>query len=196
DALRQAATLGDAGLRATLDAALAELDAAIDALAAAHDGNGDGPPPDEAALDALHAERRLLRALFHDAPVAPLLVERDGAGRRVNKAAGELLGTGSGYATGRPFTAFVNLPSRAAVDSLLTAVIRTGKPRQVRCELLTEAGTTQCELTAGLARPRGDTDQLIVAVREAGPPPPSGGRARTGAPKKGRPPAAGAGGAA
>ncbi|HEV8274370.1 MAG TPA: PAS domain-containing protein, partial [Streptosporangiaceae bacterium] len=143
DALRQAAALEDASLRATLDAALAELDAAIDALAASHDGNGDGPP-DEAALDALHAERRLLRALFHEAPVALILVERDGAVRRVNQAAGELLGTGSGYATGRPFTAFVNLPSRAAVDSLLTAVIRTGKPRQVRCELLTGAGTTEC----------------------------------------------------
>ncbi|HYV77168.1 MAG TPA: SpoIIE family protein phosphatase [Streptosporangiaceae bacterium] len=190
DALRQAATLGGAGLRATLDAALAELDAAIDALAAAHVGNGAGPP-DEAALDALHAERRLLRALFHDAPVALILVERDGAVRRVNKAAGELLGTGSGYATGRPFTAFVNLPSRAAVDSLLTAVIRTGKPRQVRCELLTEGGTTECELTAGLARPRGDTDQLVVAVREAGPPPLPGGQAGTGARKKGGRPAAG-----
>jgi PAS domain S-box-containing protein len=184
DALRQAATLGDAGLRATLDAALAELDAAIDALAAAHDGNGAGPA-DETALDALHAERRLLRALFHEAPVALILVERDGGVRRVNKAAGELLGTGSGYATGRPFTAFVNLASRAAVDSLLTAVIRTGKPRRVRCELLTEGGITECELTAGLARPRGDTDQLVVAVREAGPPSSPGGQARTGARKKG-----------
>ena len=190
DALRQAATLGDASLRATLDAALAELDAAIDALAAAYNGNGAGPP-DETALDALHAERRLLRALFHEAPVALILVERDGAVRRVNKAAGELLGTGSGYATGRPFTAFVNLASRAAVDSLLTAVIRTGKPRQVRCELLTEGGTTECELTAGLARPRGDTDQLVVAVREAGPPPSPGGQAGTGARKKGGRPAAG-----
>jgi PAS domain S-box-containing protein len=183
DALRQAARLGDASLRPTLDAALAELDAAIDALAAAHDGNGSGSP-DEPALDALHAERRLLRALFHEAPVALILVERDGAVRRVNQAAGELLGTGSGYATGRPFTAFVNLPSRAAVDSLLTAVIRTGKPRQVRCELLTGAGTTECELTAGLARPRGDTDQLVVAVREVGPPAPPGGQAKTGARKK------------
>jgi len=187
DALRQAATLGGAGLRPTLDAALAELDAAIDALAAAHDGNGGGPR-DEGGLDALHAERRLLRALFHEAPVALMLVERDGAVRRVNKAAGELLGSGSGYATGRPFTAFVNLPSRAAVDSLLAAVIRTGKPRQVRCELLTGAGATECELTAGLARPRGDTDQLVVAVREVGPAPSAGGQAKTGArTKAGRP---------
>ena len=185
DALRQAATLGDASLRPTLDAALAELDAAIDALAAAHDGTGGGPP-DDAALDSLHAERRLLRALFHEAPVALILVERDGAVRRVNQAAGELLGTGSGYATGRPFTAFVNLPSRAAVDSLLTAVIRTGQARQVRCELLTGTGTTECELTAGLARPRGDADQLIVAVREAPAPAPGGGPETGGRKKSGR----------
>src|SRR4249920_1172611 len=175
DALRQAAALEGASLRPTLDAALAELDAAIDALAAAQDG-GESGPPDGAALDALHAERRLLRALFHEAPVALILVERDGTVRRVNQAAGELLGTGSGYATGRPFTAFVNLPSRAAVDSLLAAVIRTGKPRQVRCELLTGAGTTECELSAGLARPRGDADQLVVAVREVAVAP-RGGRA-------------------
>src|SRR6266516_2715554 len=75
DALRQAATLGDISLRPTLDAALAELDAAIDALAMAHDGTGGGPP-DESALDALHAERRLLRALFHEAPVALRSEER------------------------------------------------------------------------------------------------------------------------
>jgi len=182
DALRQTAGLEAANLRPTLDAALAELDAAIDALAAAQDGNAAGPP-DETAMDALHAERRLLRALFHEAPVALILVERDGTVRRVNQAAGALLDTGSGYATGRPFTAFVDLPSRAAVDSLLAAVIRTGQARQVRCGLLTGTGTTECELTAGLARPRGDADQLIVAVREV-PAPAPGGAPETGGKKK------------
>ena len=185
DALRQTAALEGANLRPTLDAALAELDAAIDASAAAQDGSAAGPP-DEAALDALHAERRLLRALFHEAPVALILVERDGTVRRVNQAAGALLDTGSGYATGRSFTAFVNLPSRAAVDSLLAAVIRTGQARQVRCELLTGTGTTECELTAGLARPRGDADQLIVAVREAPAPAPGGGPETGGRKKSGR----------
>jgi serine phosphatase RsbU (regulator of sigma subunit)/PAS domain-containing protein len=183
DALRQAATLGGADVRPTLDAALAELDAAIDALAAVRDVSEDGPP-DEAALDALHAERRTLRAVFLDAPVALILVERDGTVRRVNQAAGELLDIGTGYATGRPFKAFVDLPSRAAVDSQLAAVIRTGKPRQVRCDLLTGAGTVECELTAGLARPRGDEDQLVVAVREVGPPSPRGRRSGTGTRKQ------------
>jgi len=183
DALRQAATLSGANLRPTLDAALAELDAAVDALAAVGEGTGGGPA-NEASLDALHAERRLLRALFHEAPVALILVERDGTVRRVNQAAGELLDTGTGYATGRPFKAFVDLPSRAAVDSQLAAVIRTGKPRQLRCELLTATGTAECELIAGLARPRGDADQLVVAVREMGPPSPRGGRAGTGTRRK------------
>jgi serine phosphatase RsbU (regulator of sigma subunit)/PAS domain-containing protein len=183
DALRQAATLEGANPRRTLEAALAELDAAIDALAAAQDGSASGPSGG-ASWDTLHAERRLLRALFNEAPVALILVERDGTVRRVNQAAGELLDTGSGYATGRPFTAFVNLSSRAAVDSQLAAVIRTGKPRQLRCELLTGTGTTECELTAGLTRPRGDADQLVVAVRAAGPPPPRGGRAETSTRKK------------
>jgi len=114
DALRQAATLRGASLRPTLDAALAELDAAIDALAAAEEGT-DGGPQNEASLDALHAERRLLRALFNEAPVALILVERDGTVRRVNQAAGELLDTGTGYATGRPFKAFVDLPSRRSL---------------------------------------------------------------------------------
>jgi len=186
DALRQAATLEGADLRPTLDAALAELDAAIDALAGAQDGSEAGPP-DGAAWDALHAERRILRALFHEAPVALILAERDGTVRRVNQAAGALLDTGSGYATGRPFTAFVNLPSRAAVDSLLAAVIRTGETRRVRCELLTGTGTTECELTAGLARPRGDTDQLVVAVREVHPPAPAEGTETGGRKKSGRP---------
>ncbi|HEY5985203.1 MAG TPA: GAF domain-containing protein, partial [Streptosporangiaceae bacterium] len=167
DALRQAANLPEAELRPTLDAALAELDAAIDALAGApdaDDGEGDGQ-----SAGAFHAERGLLRALFQDAPVPLFLLERDGTIRRVNRAAGVLLDTGTGYATGKLFTAFVNLPSRAAVQTQLAAVIRTGSPRQVRCELLTATGTSPCELTAGLARLRGDDDKLIVAISQPAP---------------------------
>lgn len=168
DALRQSAALRGARLRPTLEAALSELDAAVEALAAAGGGAG-GESPDEMASGAVHAERRLLRALFQEAPVALFVTEIDGTVQRVNLAAAELLHTGSGYATGRPFTAFVDLPSRAAVDSQLAAVIRTGTTRTVRCELLTGDGTAECELTAGLARPRGDADQIIIAVREVGP---------------------------
>lgn len=195
DALRQAAALRGARLRPTLEAALAELDAAIDTLAAAVDGRGAIPQAE--AMDALHAERQLLRALFQEAPVALFLVEIDGTVRRVNRAAGDLLDTGSGYATGRPFTAFVDLPSRAAVDSQLAAVIRTGTTRKLQCELLAGDGTVPCELTIGLARLRGDEDHLIIAVREAVPAPARAGRAEPKAARgNGRAPAAGKGAAA
>jgi serine phosphatase RsbU (regulator of sigma subunit)/PAS domain-containing protein len=167
DALRQTAALPDAELRSTLDAVLAELDTAIDVLAEAPDADGserDGQP-----AGASQAERGLLRALFQDAPVPLFLLERDGTIRRVNRAAGVLLDTGTGYATGKLFTAFVNLPSRAAVQTQLAAAIRTGSARRVRCELLTATGTSPCELTVGLARLRGDDDKLIVAISQPAP---------------------------
>lgn len=166
DALKQAASLPRPRLRPTLDAALAELDAAIEALGSAE--QDDGPAGDQRS-DASQAERRLLTAMFQDAPVPLFLLERDGTVRRANRAAGELLDTGTGYATGKPFTTFVNLPSRAAVHTHLATVMRTGHTARLRCELLTSGGTVGCELTAGLARPRGDSGKLIIAVRQPAP---------------------------
>src|SRR4029077_10534492 len=89
-----------------------------------------GPGGQPAGGDS--AERSLLRAVFLDAPIPLFLVARDGTLQRVNGAAGDLIGAKPGYATGRPFTAFVALPSRAAVNSQLTAVGRTGTPRRLR----------------------------------------------------------------
>jgi PAS domain-containing protein len=169
DSLRQAAGLPGTELRVTLEAALAELDAAIDALAAAQarqqEPTGRATPEDPAV-----AERQLLRAAFADAPVPLFLLERDGTVRRANRAAGQLTGSGTGYATGRPFTAFLHLPSRAPAATQLAAVIRTGQERAWRCELLTPGGPLECELLAGPVRLRGDADQLIVAVRPAASP--------------------------
>ncbi|MDR0342859.1 MAG: SpoIIE family protein phosphatase [Nocardiopsaceae bacterium] len=166
DALRQTASLRGARLRATLEAALAELDAAIELLGKAEAEVGDsrqGAPP-----AAWHAERRLLRALFADAPVPLFQLGRDGTVRRANRSAGDALGMPSGYATGKPFTAFLNHTSRAAVETHLATVIRTGRPGQVRGEMLTSGGAAECELTVAPARLGEDEDQLIVAV--GGPP--------------------------
>ncbi len=167
DSLRQAAGLPGAELGPALEAALAELDAAIDLLAAQQQGAAQASG--EIPSDAVSAERQLLRAAFQDAPVPLFLLERNGTVRRANRAAGELTGAGTGYATGRPFTAFLNLPSRAAVQTQLAAVIRTGEGREVSCELLTPDGPVECELAAGRVQLRGDADQLVVAVRPHGP---------------------------
>jgi PAS domain S-box-containing protein len=110
------------------------------------------------------AERQLLRAVFTDAPVPLFLVAQDGTVQRVNRSAGDLIGAKPGYATGRPFAAFVNLPSRAAVQSQLSAVSRTGQPRLVRASLLGEDGLVPSELLIGRVSVRDEADPLVVAV--------------------------------
>ena len=135
-ALRQAARSAGDDAGDVLEAAFTELEGAIDLLrAAAPGGRGEpsGAPSD-------NAERGLLRAVFQDAPVPLFLITRDGTVQRVNRAAGDIIGAKPGYATGRPFIAFVTLASRAAVNSQLTAVGRTGKPRQIRCSLVAGDG--------------------------------------------------------
>ena len=93
DALRQAAALPGAELGPLLDAALAELDGAVDALADAGGRGGDlaGDPAGGA-----NAERRLLQAVFQQAPVPLFLLGLDGTVRRANSAAGQLVGSGPG----------------------------------------------------------------------------------------------------
>ena len=175
-ALRQAARSPGAEPVDVLDAAFTELEGAIDLLRA----NGAAPAGPAAAAGEQHpggggsdnAERSLLRAAFHLAPVPLFLLTRDGTVQRVNKAAGDLIGAKPGYATGRPFTAFVNLPSRAAVNSQLTAVARTGKPRGIRCSLLAADGLIPSELIIGTVAVRGEADPLIVAVRDTADRPP------------------------
>jgi serine phosphatase RsbU (regulator of sigma subunit)/PAS domain-containing protein len=132
-ALRQSAALPGAPLPQLLEAAFAELDGAIDAAARLR---AEAVPAGDQGADSTDAERRLLRAMFASAPVPMFLLDRDGTVRRANVRAGELLGSGTGYATGKTLTAFVDLPSRAAVHSQLAAVVRTGKGRRVACSLL------------------------------------------------------------
>ena len=177
-ALRQAARSPGAEPGDVLDAAFAELEGAIDLLRAV--GAAPGGPAAAAAAQEQHAggggssdsaERSLLRATFQDTPVPLFLLTRDGTVQRVNKAAGDLIGAKPGYATGRPFTAFVNLPSRAAVNSQLTAVARTGKPRGIRCSLLAADGLVSTELIIATVAVRGEADPLIVAARDTATPP-------------------------
>jgi|HubBroStandDraft_6_1064221.scaffolds.fasta_scaffold28113_2 serine phosphatase RsbU (regulator of sigma subunit)/PAS domain-containing protein len=167
--LRQAAALPGADAKTVLQAAFAELDTAVDVLGAMRAGpvpglsQAAGPGP-----EALLTERRLLRAVFQDAPVPMFLLGPDATVQQVNTRAAELLGSGPGYAVGKLFTAFVDLPARAAVQSQLAAVARTGKTRRIQCRLLHPDGPAGTELTVGLAQVRGDDDQLVVVASAPG----------------------------
>jgi phosphoserine phosphatase RsbU/P len=166
EALRQAAGLPGAGLGPLLEAALAELDGAVAALAGGPGRTSDGLGAEPA--DGPHAERRLLQAVFQQVPVPLLLLGLDGTVRRANAAAGQLVGSRSGYPTGKLLTTFIDLPFRAAVASQLAAVVRTGEVRTLRCGVLTADGVAECEVTVCPVLVRGDSGQLIVAVAAPG----------------------------
>jgi serine phosphatase RsbU (regulator of sigma subunit)/PAS domain-containing protein len=163
DALRQAARLPGADPEALLDAALTELDAALESLgvAAAETGADDGA---DALPEAARAERRLLHATFTQAPVPLFLLEADGTIRRANGKAAELLGTPTGFATGKALTVFVDLPLRAATASQLAAVARTGKPKTADCRMLTTSGPLDGVLAAAAVELPGDPPLLVVTV--------------------------------
>jgi serine phosphatase RsbU (regulator of sigma subunit)/PAS domain-containing protein len=182
-ALRQAAVLPGADLGGVLDAAFTELEAAIGmlvSLAATVPGGGNGSGGSDAS------ERRLLRAIFQEAPVPLFTLAPDGTVLRVNRSAGDLLGAKQGYATGRMFAAFVALAGRAAVQTQLTAVARNHHLRRVRCDLLSPAGPVPVDLVIGFAGVSGDTEQLVVAVADAASAPGSAAKP----PGSGRKPAA------
>src|SRR5580693_252316 len=178
DALRQAASLPGAEPRTLIDAALIELDAAIEALGAAAPGTAASAdiPPNEVLPEAVRTERRLLHAVFQQAPVPLFLLEQDGTIRRANNQAAALLGSPSGYATGKPLTAFVDLPFRAAVQTLLAAVALTaaaadlpGDP-PVRIVTATPGGPSGAMAPEGEDRPakrpaaKGKGDPAIAAM--------------------------------
>ena len=169
-ALRQAAALPGADPATLLDAALAELDAAVAALTpdGDTDEHGDGGQGSSAAS---HAERRLLHAVFQQAPVPLFLLGGDGMIRRVNAAAGDLLGSGPGYATGKAFTAFIGLPSRAAAATHFAAAARKGETRRFRCGLLTATGAVDHALAVHPVSAQGTAAHLVVAVTSAEPAP-------------------------
>ncbi len=180
EALRRAAALPGADPGTLLDAAFAELDAALELLTAwESDGEPDQAPaafdasgkatgnPRDRMPDTLNAERRLLRAVFQRAPVPLFVLGSDGTVRRANAAAGELIGAATGYATGRPLTAFVDLPGRAAVQTQFAAALRTGTVRQAKCQVIAPEGLIERVLTvAPVELP--DGQKLLVATLHEG----------------------------
>ena len=167
DALRQAVGLPGADAGSLVDAALTELDGAIDALAVAL----TAAPADrsDAAPDGLPgtAERRLLHAAFQRTPAALFLLEQDSTIRRANDRAAALLGFPAGYATGKPLTSFVDLPFRAALQTQLAAVARTGADRKANCRVLTSTGPLDATLTAAAVELPGDPPLFMVTVAPA-----------------------------
>ena len=165
-ALRQAAGMPEAETRSLLEAALAELDAAVTVIDTA--GAGESAEADATGQHGPTADRRLLQAVFQQVPVALFLLGADGAVRRANSAAADLVGATPGYATGRSFAALVEPAHRAAVRSQLAAVARTGVQHVLTCGLYGPAGVRQCQVMIRTVNVRGDDDKLLVVASPKG----------------------------
>jgi serine phosphatase RsbU (regulator of sigma subunit)/PAS domain-containing protein len=152
--------MAEAEPQSLLDAALTELDSAVSALerlAVPEPPTADGG-----------SDRKLLHAIFQQAPAALFLLGPDGTVRRANSAAAELIGAASGYATGRAFASMVEPSARAAVKSQLAAVGRTGQVLVRGCGLFGPAGVRPCQLTIRTVTVRGEDDRLLVLATPAG----------------------------
>jgi len=172
--LRQAARLPRAQPQLLLDAALAELDAAVAAL----DSEGVAETGAEGKGRAgAQADRKLLHAIFTATPMPLCVVDREGTVLRANAAASQLLGAGPGYATGRALSSLVEPAARAALRSKLAAALRTGAAGQVSCGLLGSDGVVAAELLIQPVTVRGEADRLLVAVASAATGPAAADRA-------------------
>lgn len=158
--LRQAAAMPDPDLRATLDAALVELELALAALRTMGTAQAGG----EGRTAAAESERRVLRTVFQDAPVSLFLLDRDASVRRVNRQAAALLGTSPGYVSGKPFIVLCDLPTRAALRSQLAAVVRTGRRRRTQVRFLSRDKPVKAMVTLARVWIRGEPDPMVVVA--------------------------------
>ncbi len=166
-ALRRAAGNPRARQQALLDAALTELEGAIEALTAAA-RTAEGTGRDDHADSALHSDRRLLQAAFTQAPLPLVVIDGDATVRRANLAACDLFGVGPGYATGKALTAMIEAAGQAPVRTQLAAVLRTGNAAVVSCSLVSGAGLINCQLAMRPLGVRGDDDRVLVALSPDG----------------------------
>lgn len=92
-------------------------------------------------------DRALLRAVFNELSVPVLLLDHDGYVRRINNAGATQLGSAPGYLTGKPFTHFVDLRKRAAMQSWLAAVLRGDGPAHLESRLAQRGWAEDVHLT-------------------------------------------------
>jgi len=140
------ATMPGADLRPLLDAALAELDGAIDALGTAA-AQPAAAGKEERAAGSVHAERApAARGVPGGSDAAVRARERRQPCASPNPAASALAGRPAAIRPGSRFSALVEPSCRPAVRSLLAAAARTAGGRQLDCQLLTGQGRIHCVL--------------------------------------------------
>src|SRR5690606_40181438 len=112
--LRETRAAYPSDLAPTLDAALAELDTAVELLAEAREQLSRGSRRQSGKKDGSQRELKLLRQVFRAFPVPVIVLDGGGMVRRINPETSRLLGSPDGYLVGRSFPLLVDVSRRAA----------------------------------------------------------------------------------
>jgi len=148
---------------ATAEAALAELGFAERLLREC--GERLATLIDPAATRRSDDERTLLRAVFHELSIPVVLLDHGGYIRRINTMGAERLGSTPGYLTGKPFSIFVDLRSRAAMRSWQAAVLQNGETASFDSRLARRGYVEDVRLTVSrLDVPSEPNPLLLVAM--------------------------------
>ncbi|MBB2912199.1 PAS domain-containing protein [Streptosporangium becharense] len=168
DELRSSWLLARGGpeTEAIAEAAFLELDAVCEALRASRENAGEPSAEIPPAEPVAERDRRLLRAAFMQSPVPALLLEgEEGVVTWANDAALGLLGQSRAYLGGRPLAVLVDLRTRAAFRSALTAVARLGGRRELDGRLVTRLRPVHTRILLTRLEAHGaDRPQILVTA--------------------------------
>ena len=155
---------GDREQPATLGAAFVELELAHEELAVAREELAADRERLAVRDSPADRERKLLRGVFTDLPVAVFVLERDAVVRRANRTASALIGASVSYATGKPFPVFLDIASRGPFRSHFAAVTRAGRARACRVRLLRKGEQIDVLLRITVMNLPGEPDPPLVVV--------------------------------
>lgn len=162
--LREARTAYPADLAPTLDAALAELDTAVELLAEAREQLRNAPKRAGGKKDGTQRELKLLRQVFRAFPVPVIVLDGGGVVRRINPETSRMLGSPDGYLVGRSFPLLVDVSRRAAFRSHLTSVLQTGHPAAFETRLAHQGRTHVVQIALTRLTMPGEPQQMVAAV--------------------------------
>ncbi|TMR96932.1 SpoIIE family protein phosphatase [Nonomuraea basaltis] len=162
--LREARTAYPADLAPTLDAALAELDTAVELLAEAHEQLRKAPKRGGGKKDGTQRELKLLRQMLRAFPVPVIVLDGGGVVRRINPETSRMLGSPDGYLVGRSFPLLVDVSRRAAFRSHLTSVLQTGQPSAFETRLAHQGRTHTVQVALTRVTMPGEPQQMVAVV--------------------------------
>lgn len=162
--LRETRAAYPSDLAPTLDAALAELDTAVELLAEAREQLSRGLRRQSGKKDGSQRELKLLRQVFRAFPVPVIVLDGGGMVRRINPETSRLLGSPDGYLVGRSFPLLVDVSRRAAFRSHLTAVLSTGQPAAFETRLAHQGRAHLVQLAMARLTMPGEPQQMVAVV--------------------------------